>query len=268
MASTSSGSSSPLKTAKEEPPAPSRPKSESAASTPAALPPGELVLSTIPDGAQIAIDGKSDPAWRTPYTARGVAAGGHTVTFTLAGYAGETRLVELSPGRQAFVAAKLKAQPATLSLDSDPPGASIFVDGADIGKVTPAQLPLAAGDHEVILRKAGYGDLETSVHLAANQPSNFSGALTPVTKGAPVSVNKIKHLFVAGKVPVEIRTRPKGAQVLIDGVVQSHTTPLKTQLQPGSYDITLRLSGYKDLQQSVTVEKDTPVELDEAMEKQ
>jgi serine/threonine-protein kinase len=230
------------------------------------LPTGDMVMSSIPAGAQIQVDGKSDPAWKTPYTAQGIAPGAHTVTFSLAGYVAETRLVELTAGHQAIIAAKLQPQPGTLSLDSDPPGAEIFVDGSDAKKITPAQLPLAAGDHKILLRETGYGDLVSSIHLNAGQIYNFSGSLPPIPKEA--TMGRFKHFFVSGKVPVEIRTRPKGAQVLIDGVAQAHTTPLKIPLQPGSYDLVLKLAGYKDLQQSITVGKDAPVELDEVMEKQ
>jgi eukaryotic-like serine/threonine-protein kinase len=236
-------------------------------STPASdgLATGELVLNTTPDGAQVQIDGKGSPGWRTPYTAH-VAPGTHTVSFQLSGYAGETRVVELSAGGQAFVAASLKQQQAGISLQSDPPGASILLDGSDTSQVTPAQVTASPGNHVILLRKSGYGALTTTIHVTGKQSVSYSGPLPPLSKGS--GLGKFKQFFVGEKTPLEVRSNPQGAQVTVDGVAQAKSTPFKTQLQPGSYDVVLKLSGYKDLHQTVTVEKDVPLEMDEVMVRQ
>ena len=56
------------------------------------------------------------------------------------------------------LAAKLTAAeraPARVSLVADPPGASVFVDGVEVGPA-PRELELAAGKHELVLRAPGY----------------------------------------------------------------------------------------------------------------
>jgi tetratricopeptide (TPR) repeat protein len=52
--------------------------------------------------------------------------------------------------------ADLVATPATLVLTSEPSGAAIVVDGQPSGKTTPAELPIARGDHTVELTFAGH----------------------------------------------------------------------------------------------------------------
>jgi len=49
----------------------------------------------------------------------------------------------------------LRALPAKIDVASDPPGAEILVDGAGVGKVTPALLEVSAGDHTISLSLPG-----------------------------------------------------------------------------------------------------------------
>ena len=69
--------------------------------------------------------------------------------------------------------------------------------------------------------------------------------------------------------PVTVHTSPKGAQIVINGVLaQGKTSPMRLGLDPGNYDVVLQLEGYKPLHKTVTIEKGTPLELDETLEKQ
>ena len=50
---------------------------------------------------------------------------------------------------------ELRATPATLVVTSDPSGAAIRVDGTETGKVTPAEIELAPGQHKIGLSLGG-----------------------------------------------------------------------------------------------------------------
>ncbi|MDH5493603.1 MAG: PEGA domain-containing protein [Myxococcales bacterium] len=52
----------------------------------------------------------------------------------------------------------LRAQPALLVLRSDPAGASVSIDGSAIDAVTPTEVPIAPGAHEITLHLEGYGE--------------------------------------------------------------------------------------------------------------
>ncbi|HEV2112916.1 MAG TPA: PEGA domain-containing protein, partial [Terriglobales bacterium] len=228
---------------------------------------GELVVNSIPDGAQVQIDGRSDPTWHTPFTAPSLAAGSHTVAFTLAGYVRTSRTVQVSAGRQAVLATKLTPQTAMTEINSDPAGAAISVDGSITGKLTPAQLALAPGDHSIVLKKEGFSDLTTSVHLTEGQAYHYSETLEPVAR--PSGMNKFKKLFGGSdKVAVKIQTNPAGAEISIDGTDQSKSTPAKLSLEPGTHTLALQRKGYKPLSKAITVEKNTPLQIDESLEKQ
>jgi hypothetical protein len=75
------------------------------------------------------------------------------------------------------------AATATLTVQAEPPGAQVMVDGQPAG-VSPVTLPLAPGDHRVTLRAEGYAALEETITLQAGQQGIYSPALQDVA--APV----------------------------------------------------------------------------------
>ena len=67
---------------------------------------------------------------------------------------------------------------AGLAVSSDPPGATVLVDGDAVG-VTPLQLELEAGEHQVIVSLEGYFDRESLVRLEAGGSDSLGIVLDP-----------------------------------------------------------------------------------------
>ena len=57
----------------------------------------------------------------------------------------------------------------------------------------------------------------------------------------------------AGMVRVQIKSRPKGARITINGTVVDKNTPADLQLDPGTYEVVLEMLGYKPLHKIITV---------------
>jgi serine/threonine-protein kinase len=234
---------------------------------------GEMMLNSDPDGADVKIDGDSQADWRTPFTATAVTPGPHTVIFSRNGYASETRVLEVVAGRPARLSVALKAINATttVSIGSDPPGADIIVDDKEIARTTPAQLVLARGAHSIAVRKPGYHEATTNVDLQEGQPYSFNPTLKELdlAKAKEVHTNPIARFFGAGgdRVTVEIRSAPRGAEISINGEVYTKNTPTKLSLPPGTYELTLRLQGYRALHKNLTVEKGPAIQIDETLQK-
>ncbi|HEV8524676.1 MAG TPA: PEGA domain-containing protein, partial [Terriglobales bacterium] len=64
---------------------------------------------------------------------------------------------------------------------------------------------------------------------------------------------------------VAVRTNPKGAQVAVNGQPLKKTTPVEFFLNPGSYEISVTLPGYKPVKKIVDVEKGGKLILDETL---
>jgi serine/threonine protein kinase len=230
---------------------------------------GELVLTSTPSGALIQIDGRSEPTWKTPFTAGALVAGPHNVTFKKVGYATEIRIVEVGAGQKAFVNAQLRSTTGRLAISSEPEGATIFLDGKDTGRVTPTQLTIDQGQHTLALRKEGYRELATSVNLRAGEMFNYSPILKPIDSDR--MAQRLRGIFTgkdeSERVTMHVRTNPKGAVLVINGYPAPKTTPLRVPLTPGKYSIELQMDGYRSVRRTITLEKGIPLEIDEVLER-
>jgi serine/threonine-protein kinase len=250
----------------------SEPISSSNEPAPAVASLGELVVSTDPDGSDVKIDGKGQ-SWRTPFTASAVSLGPHTLTFSKNGYAPETRVIEVHAGQQAFLRVSMNVL-VSASIGSDPAGAAILIDGKQISQVTPAQVLLSRGAHSIALRKTGFQEAVANIDVHEGPVSRFAPSLKPLDhladggKAKDSHPNSFSGLFGGGdKVPVEIHTTPRGAEILVNGYRYSQTTPAKIALPPGEYQITLQLEDYKPLQKTVIVEKGATIRVEGTLQK-
>lgn len=154
---------------------------------------------------------------------------------------GTSRIVQRappeSPGDRTQMAGSGSCQ---VTLDSDPAGALIYVDGRYLGKTTPCTIDLETGDyHTVRLELEGYMPSETSF-LASNSTSIRTSLYSPVhtTKGRLQDVPKDPDGIRYGG--LYISSRPNGALISIDGVSTGRTTPsLFMGMEPGSHTIKL-----------------------------
>jgi eukaryotic-like serine/threonine-protein kinase len=236
-----------------------------------AIVPGELAINSTPEGAQIQIDGRSDPNWITPYSMTGLEPGPHAITIRKSGYSSEARNVDVASGSKSFFVVHLIQLGAMVTVTSSPVGASIFVNGKDSGRVTPAQIVADKGSHTFLVRKQGYLDETTTVDLAAGQTFNFSPILKPMGITDDIKpVGKFNKLFGGESGPgmgkISVKTQPKGAQVTVNRRMVDRPTPVNFLLNPGNYFVDITLSGYKPIHRVINVEKSSKLELNEILE--
>jgi hypothetical protein len=128
---------------------------------------------------------------------------------------------------------------------------------------------VAKGAHTVVVRKPGYFEASGTLETAPGQTAQFSPTLKLSGSTENIkTVGKLGGLFGgaqenAGRVLV--RTNPKGAQVLVNGQALKKTTPVEFFLNPGSYEISLTLEGYKPVRKIVDVEKGGKLTVDETL---
>jgi hypothetical protein len=232
--------------------------------------PGQMAIDSTPQGAQVQVDGRTDPSWITPFTLSGLAAGQHSVTVSKAGYSTDTRAVDVASGSKSFVTSHLAQLMATLAVSSSPAGANVYVDGKDSGKLTPAQVNVGNGPHVVLVRKSGYIDETTSAQFNLGQTTNFSPALRALGNVDDIkTVGKMNKLFggkeAQGMGSVSIKTQPKGAQVAVNQHMLDKDTPVNFILDPGNYIVDITLSGYAPIHKVITVDKGGKAVIDEVL---
>jgi len=78
----------------------------------------------------------------------------------------------------------------TLVITSEPAGAAVVVDGESSGAVTPTEVTVAPGDHEVALALSGYELSTESVTVAAGARAEVSVALTVMPEADAMSADE------------------------------------------------------------------------------
>jgi serine/threonine protein kinase len=248
-----------------------RPSRNYSQPAPAAPAQGQLDVSAFPLGAMIQIQGVQG-AWKSPQVIGPLAAGSYQVTISSPGYAPETRSIQISPGVRVALSVSLTASKGFIKVAGSPAGASIFLDGKDTGKVTPADVPVDPGSHSVAVRKQGYLDASTDLKLAAGQATTYSPRLMVAgrTDNIRIMGSGMGKMFgggssSSGMARIDIKSEPKGAQVVVNGTPLQKLTPVEIQVDAGSYDITLQKDGYKPVHESAIVGMDDHIKIDRSL---
>jgi hypothetical protein len=240
---------------------------------PAAIAEGQLEISSDPGGATVLVEGKTTQTWKTPQIISSLSPGVYKVTISKAGYATETRSIEVRGGSRASLEVTLASLKASLTVAGTPSGARIIIDGRETGKLSPSEFSLDPAVHNIALHKEGFFDSATDIKLSAGQTASYSPTLKPAGRTDNIKVvGGFKKIFggggsTEGMSRLEIKSDPKGAQITINGTALSKTTPVEVQVEPGNYEITLQKDGYKPVHKTVSTQANDKLKIDEQLGK-
>lgn len=160
---------------------------------------GVLLVRSTPTGANVTVNGRS--RGRTPLRVRNLPAGKYTVRVSRQGYTSEERAVSLStqqpsstltfslersgraqpgPRTEATSGAAAAARAefyGSLSVESLPTGARVFLDGRQIGTTPLVSARVPAGSHVVRVDRTGFLPWTTSIQVASGQRVRVTASL-------------------------------------------------------------------------------------------
>jgi formylglycine-generating enzyme required for sulfatase activity len=199
--------------------------------------PGILSVETpgVPEATVLA-DG--EVKGQTPLAGIELAAGDHEIIIRAMGYAEHRQTVSIEGlGRGQTLAATLIAASAAVTVQSSTAGATLWVDGKEIGAL-PLTAQLAAGNRAIEIRAPGYKPWKQSIAVVAGKPQSVG----------PVAL-------VPADAQLRVESEPSGASVAVDGRYAG-TTPTALALSPGrEHRITLSRQGYGAASRSVRLER-------------
>ena len=206
-----------------------------------------LLISSKPEGASIAIDGAE--VGSTPWAGE-VKPGPHKVAIKLEGYTPDERSLVAHANREAEVSFALQhlPGPAQLSVESEPTGAELSIDGNVVG-TTPldAPIPLEAGEHQIEARRKGYLGVAQRVVVEPGQSASLRLSLAAAPKDpAPPTI--------------AVATEPAGARLYVDDKLAGET-PFRIKSTPGQHEIRVVLEGYVSRHAKIKLPEDSGFEL-------
>jgi formylglycine-generating enzyme required for sulfatase activity len=201
--------------------------------------PGLVTLTTDPEvGAQVIADGTA--LGTTPLVDVELTPGTHQLEFTAARHVAAARELEVQgAGARQALATTLTPDWALVSVSTAPAGATVLVDGQEAG-VTPADVEIASGDHDIEVRLTGYNAWASKILVTANQPQQLP---------------EVRLTQADGR--LEIASNPSEANVSVDGEFRGRT-PLSLRLSPGrTHHLTLTKPGHATATRELSVAADS-----------
>jgi hypothetical protein len=199
---------------------------------------GSLDLITSPMKARIRINGSLTDSegksyGETPNTISNLIIGEYKVSLEKEGYGALTKTVNISEG-QTFEIDEALPKGTSITLISNPPGASISVDGTPRG-TSPVSITLDYGIHTINATKDGYNSYSEKFNFEQGKTEyNFS-----------LSANGEK---------INISSFPSGASVTIDGKYVGSTPVNDLMVNFGSHNVKISLNGYNDLDKTILLQ--------------
>ncbi len=210
--------------------------------------PGDVMITSVPVGAAVSVNGV--PNGKTPLQLD-IAAGNTVFEFTAPRYISKS-VEETIQGMSQEQSINVELSPnwAMVTMPTDPEGATVHIDGADSGFVTPGPVEVLAGEHTISIRKFGYADWTDIIYVEAGQ----------VVQLEPV------ELELQGGV-LTMTSEPPGASVSIDGEFKG-VTPLTATVEPQkAHSLSVLLVGYEQLDRDISVDPGAHETLDLVLEK-
>ena len=195
---------------------------------------GLIIVKTTPSGADVKYNGVS--LGSTPLLVTTLPSGQtHVLELSLNGY--QTRKIDVPlEGRTPVVREEtLALDSGTVELTTDPPGATVTVNGVERG-VTPATLShIPKGLASVTVRLAGYREETRELRVTPGDRQTLALTL----KAMPARLNVVSS--------------PEQARVFLDNAYQGKTPVTISSVAPGAHELRVELTGHAPVTRTITL---------------
>ena len=200
---------------------------------------GDIFVKSDPSGAEIVLDHLSTGKM-TPDTIFDLMIGDHIVSVTKSGYSvfPESTIVKVIENSVITVGFILAQNKGTLSVNSNPEGADIYLNHENTGELTPHTLELPEGRYVVSVAKSGYSVFPESV-------------VVQVVKDSWATAN---FVLTESKGAIFVNSDPSGGSIILDHLFTGKITPdTLFEVDLGDHVVSLEKSGYLASPESLIV---------------
>jgi len=246
--------------------------------------PSMIVVTSVPAGARVYIN---DEYVGDTVLQRQLNPGIYKIVIEKEGYKRYEHKVQMGRGKQELVSAFLKEStspgpprsmarkaprekpvikkyrpPETMAESilmtwSNPSGAGIYIDGEFKGTAPATVGGLTPGQHEIVLKKAGYYEWMQRITLKQGKTYKLNAELmTETTTESPAAKPSVLQ-----EAKLSLTSSPREADIYIDDKPINEHTPSTVKVAPGSHKITIKTGGYLDWVRYIALEPGEESEL-------
>lgn len=191
-------------------------------------------ILTLPEGAHVYVDGVEKG--RAPLLLKNLLPGEYEVKLVLDDYSTEERVLKIDGSRPVTLKVELLSLHASLSVESVPAGAEIYINGVYRGLTPGTFEPLKSGRHQLLLKKDGYRDFKRNIFLRERQDFTMKAEL--------------EKKFVS----LIIQSEPPSARVWLNGELRGKTPLVLKKLHLGEYKLKMENEGYAVVEKKVVLD--------------
>ena len=193
---------------------------------------GLLDIQSDPEGAELYVN--DELLGTTPYSGRRLS-GLLRLHLQKEFYQASDTTVALAPNKTLSLTLRLRPNFGFIEVNSDPAGASVFIDDRPVGQTPYSSKRLDRGTYLVKLEKELYYRHEEPVQVEVDRTKKVNVTLKAAFGG------------------IAIDSDPSGAEVYIDGQRKGTTPYRDEQLPSGDYRLSLRKELYREIDRRITV---------------
>lgn len=195
-----------------------------------------LVIRATPDDAQIFIDGELAG---TGYASRYVSIGPeHVYKVTCEDYLPKEGKVVFSKRQEKEFDVELDPDFGWITVTTTPKGASVYIDGVGVGKTPYVYEKIKKGQHVIEVKKDKFLTVVRTVEITTDEINN-----------------ELENLVLSDDdsyALVIFNSTPEGANITMNDKYKGKT-PITASVAPGSYKVSIKLQGYDNYEQDLTV---------------
>ncbi len=169
--------------------------------------------------------------------------GEYTINVRASGYHPLIQNVTVDSSENQRVELLLEPLPGFVSFDSEPTGASVSIDGEEIGPTPLSDLRINKGEHQLLI--------EDPRHLSLQQ--------TLLVTGREIR-QQLHFQLEPAWAEVTVDSAPSGATILVNGEPAGQT-PATVEILQGEHQLILQLPAYADWQQTLNIEAGNALDL-------
>ena len=183
---------------------------------------GAVNIKSTPSGAKIFID-RVDTKLKTPANIS-IPSGVHNIKLIKGDKTGAERVFVVS-GRTIPVNIALQTGYGSLSVKSNPAGASVYLNKKLCGKTPFVQDSIKAGNYNLEITRGGYTGYRKDIKISLNQKAERTITLLTIAS-------------------LKVTSNPSGAEVELNGKFTGRTPLELDSLKTGDYQLKISKSGY------------------------